>query len=37
MCSSPAIGYNADAGASRWVYVVSRAGGGTLWAFKTAR
>lgn len=37
VCSSPAIGYNADAGGSRWVYVVSRAGGGTLWAFKTAR
>jgi len=37
VCSSPAIAYNVDAGRPRWVYVVSRAGGGTLWAFQTTR
>jgi len=37
ICSGPAVAYNVDVQHNRWVYVVSRAYGGKLLAFKTAR
>ena len=36
ICSSPAIGYNVDGERSRWIYVVSREGTGTLYAYQVA-